>query len=146
MNKHKKLAIFVAPILILIGYIASDYYLEYQAQESQLFQLQPQGTCDVLNKQCVLSTGEFKLSVFDVEGVTTVNSTFPLDSIIFFIVDEKNQATTYPLEQVETAYYWNAKTPLRELVMKSANQTKLRVVAKVKGGQYISEFSTKGGF
>lgn len=146
MNKHKKLAIFIAPLLMIIGYIASDYYLEHQAQESKLFVLQNEGECDVLNKQCVLSSGKFKLSVFDVEGRTTINSTFPLDAVTLFIVGDDQQATAYGLKQQKTAYYWDAETPLRKRINNSAVPQKLRVIARVKGGQYISEFNAKAGF
>jgi len=146
MNKHKKLAIFVAPILMIIGYIASDYYIKYQAEESKLFELASEGECDVLNNKCILKTGDLKVNVFDVEGVTTVNSTFPLDGVTFFIVDEKNQAIPYVFKQVQTAYYWDSKTPLREILESSSSVQKLRLIARVKGGQYISEFTTKSGY
>ncbi|MBV1907831.1 MAG: hypothetical protein KUG78_00825 [Kangiellaceae bacterium] len=146
MNKHKKLAIFIAPFLMVVGYIASDYYLEYQAQEDQLFQLNVEGDCDVLINQCVLSAGEFKLNVFDVEGATTVNSTFPLDKLTLFIVDENNHSSPYILTKQQTAYYWHVETPLRKMLSSSALPQKIRIIAKVKGGQYISEFSTKEGY
>ncbi len=146
MNKHQKLALFIAPLLMIIGYIASDYYIESQAHEPKLFVLQTEGECDVLNKQCVLSSGEFKLSVFDVEGRTTINSTFPLDAVTLFIVDEKSIATPYGLKQQQTAYYWDAETPVRNMIGNSALPLKLRVIARVKGGQYISEFNAKAGF
>lgn len=146
MGKHKKLAIFVAPILMVIGYIVSDYYLEYKAEESKLFQLVSEGECDVLNNKCILNVGELKVNVFDVEGVTTVNSTFPLDEVTFFIVDEKNKAKAFVFKKVKTAYYWHSPTPLRELVSNSASPQKLRLIARVKGGQYISEFETKSGY
>ena len=140
MNKHKKLAIFIAPILIIIGYIASDYYIEYQAEEQKLFRLTVDGSCDILNGECILKAGDFKLNIFDKAGMTSVNSTFPLDSVTIFLVDEKNIANAFPLTKVSNAYYWHNQTPLRNSSSASNRKQKLRIIAKVKGGQYISEF------
>lgn len=143
MNKHKKLAIFIAPILMVIGYIAADYFAEYQAQEDTLFELVGEGKCDVLSGTCVLIAGDFKINVFDKNGITTVNSTFPLEKVTLFIVDENNQAQAYSLKMIETAYYWHLATPLRETMTNSNNAQKLRLIIKIKGGQYISEFVTQ---
>lgn len=142
MNRHTKLAIIIAPILVVLGYIGSDYYLEETAQKGQVFELKTEGRCDVLMQKCVLNSGDFKVNVFDKKGYTTVNSTFPLDSVILFLVDENNQAIPYPLGMQETAYYWHSKTPLRENFAASGKVQKLRLIAKIKGGQYIGEFLT----
>lgn len=140
MNKHKKLAIFIAPILIVLGYIGSDYYLQYEAEKSNnLYILAPEGQCDILSAQCILSSGEFKVNLLDKEGVTTVNSTFPLDAATLFLVDKNNIAVAYPLKKDKTTYYWSAETPLRALTKSTDNQ-KLRLILNIKGGQYISEF------
>jgi len=143
MNKHKKIAIFIAPILMIFGYVASDYYIEYKADEKKIFQMTQEGICDVIDGECILISGDFKINVFDKEGFTTVNSTFPLDSATLFLVDQQDKATAYPLNKVETAYYWNRKMPLRENAANRSSKQKLRLIAKVKGGQYISEFYTQ---
>lgn len=140
MNKHKKLAIFIAPILMVIGYIVSDYFIEYQADENKLFQLKAVGPCDIIKNECILVVGDFKLNLFDKAGMTTVNSTFPLDSVTLFLVNEDNNANAFPLTKIESAYYWHKKTPLRENLLVAGSKQKLRIIAKVKGGQYISEF------
>ena len=95
MNKHTKIAIFVAPILILGGYILSDMYIENKADENRIFELVPYGHCDVLNQKCILKSGEFEVNVFDKDGVTRINTTFPLDTATLFLVDEKNNPTSY---------------------------------------------------
>jgi len=143
MNKHKKLAIFIAPILVVIGYIASDYFIEHQAAEQKLFHLQTDGRCDIIKSECVLSAGDFKLNIFDKAGFTTVNSTFPLDAVTLFLVNDENIASTFPLNKVESAYYWHMKTPLRDNLSQAGSKQKLRIIANVKGGQYISEFYTQ---
>lgn len=132
----------VAPILAVIGYIAADYYEEDQADEDKVVQLVPFEECDVINQQCVLKAGDFEVNVFDKDSLTTVNSTFPLDSATLFLVDTNNKPTAYPLGMIQSPYYWHTETNLRELIGQSGQRYKLRLVANIKGGSYISEFYT----
>lgn len=133
----------VAPFLAIFGYIGADYYEENQAQETKLIQLVPEGHCDVINQNCVLSSGEFKINVSDEAGITEINSTFPLDSATLFLVDKNDKMTPYPLGMQKSPYYWQSPTNLRSLVPNKSDSYKLRLIAKIKGGQYISEFYTQ---
>ncbi|PKH00709.1 hypothetical protein [Paraglaciecola sp. MB-3u-78] len=142
MNKHTRTAFMVAPILAVIGYIAADYYEEDQAEKEKVIQLVPVEGCDVINQKCILRAGDFEVNVFDKDNLTTVNSTFPLDSATIFLVDKNNQPTAYPLGMIQSPYYWHTETNLRELIGHSGQSYKLRLVAKIKGGRYISEFYT----
>lgn len=143
MNRHTKVALMVAPFLILGGYIASDFYLETKAEETRLFKLVPFGLCDVINQKCILKSGEFEINIFDKAGTTSVNSTFPLDSATLFLVDKTNQAEPYPLGMIESPYYWQSSTPLRAKMTDKTGKQKLRIIANIKGGQYIAEFYTQ---
>jgi|TARA_R100001377_G_scaffold69343_1_gene44673 hypothetical protein len=143
MNKHTKLAFMVAPILAVVGFIAADYYEENEASANKIIQLTPEGHCDVANKNCVLISGEFKINVSDEAGVTEVNSTFPLDSATLFLVDKSDKMTPYPLGMKKSPYYWRSDTPLGGLVANKGDSYKLRLIAKIKGGQYIGEFYTQ---
>tara|TARA_R110002153_G_scaffold2340_4_gene11470 strand:- start:10564 stop:11001 length:438 start_codon:yes stop_codon:yes gene_type:complete len=143
MNKHTRTAFMVAPILAVIGYIAADYYEEDQAEKQKVIQLMPVEDCDVINQSCILRSGDFEVNVFDKNNLTTVNSTFPLDSATLFLVDKNNNPTPYPLGMIQSPYYWHAETNLRELIGDPGQSYKLRLVLNIKGGSYISEFSTK---
>lgn len=143
MNKHTKLAFMVAPFLAILGFVGADYYNENQAQQLKIVELLPEGHCDVANQNCVLTSGEFKISVSDEAGVTEINSTFPLDSATLFLVDQSDNMTPYPLGMQKSPYYWRNNTPLGTLVAKQGDSYKLRLIAKIKGGQYISEFYTQ---
>ena len=98
MNRHTKVALMVAPFLILGGYIASDFYLEKQAEQARIFKLVPFGHCDVINQKCILKSGKFEVNIYDKAGTTTVNSTFPLDSATLFLVDSSNQDNIMNIE------------------------------------------------
>ncbi|WNC68662.1 hypothetical protein RI845_00600 [Thalassotalea nanhaiensis] len=143
MNKHTKLAFMVAPILAIGGYIASDFWIEDKANETRIFEMAPESSCDVLGGKCVLLANDFKLNIFDDNGKTTINSTFPLDTATLFLVDSNNEATPYQLQMSDTPYYWFRQTPLREKISAKGDTYKLRIIATIKGGKYISEFYTQ---
>jgi hypothetical protein len=143
MNKHTKTAFMVAPILAILGYIGADFYAEEQAEEEKIIQLLPVDDCDVINNECILKAGDFEVNVFDKNNLTTVNSTFPLDTATLFLVDGNNEATAYPLGMIQSPYYWHTETNLRELIGEPGQTYKLRLVMNIKGGKYISEFDTK---
>ena len=143
MNKHTKLAFMVAPFLAIFGFIGADYYEEAVANDSKLITLSPDGHCDIINQSCILKSGEFKVSVSDKAGVTEINSTFPLDSATLFLVDKNGQVSPYPLGMKDSPYYWRRETALRKLISNKGEGYKLRLIANIKGGQYISEFYTQ---
>ena len=133
----------VAPFLAILGYIGADYYNENEASKTKIVQLVPEGHCDIINQSCVLKSGDFKVNISDESGETEVNSTFPLDSATLFLVDESDKMTSYPLGMQKSPYYWRSKTELRSFVSSKGQSYKLRLIAKIKGGQYISEFYTQ---
>lgn len=143
MNRHTKIAIFVAPILILLGYVLSDLYLEDQAQQVKLYQMQPKGHCDVYNQSCILTSSEFEINVMHENGISTVNSTFPLDTATLFIVDENNHPSAYRLGMKDSPYYWKRETPLGDKIANKGDKLKLRFIGEIKGGKYIAEFYTQ---
>ncbi len=143
MNKHVKLAFFVAPFLTILGFIGADYYQAAQENNTKLLALTTDGHCDVVNQNCVLTAGEFNVSVSDNAGVTGLNSTFPIDSAILFLVDQSDNMTSYPLSMKKNRYYWQSNTPLAQLVAQKGDSYKLRLIIKIKGAQYLSEFHTQ---
>jgi hypothetical protein len=143
MNKHTKIALFVAPVLIILGYILSDIYLENNAYNDKVVQLLPVGNCDVLNKSCVLEADDLQVSIYDENGTTFINSTFQLTKATLFLVDINGQSTEVKLQMHDNPFYWKQDTQLRQLTSNSGDKYKLRLIAEIKGGKYISEFYTK---
>lgn len=143
MNKHTKIAILVAPILTIIGFALADLWEESEAKKVRAFELVPFGHCDVSNQKCVLKSGEFEINVMDEKGITTVNSTFPIDKATLFLVDKENQATPFPLGMKDSPYYWKRETPLGTYISNKGESYKLRVIIEIKGGKYFSEFYTQ---
>jgi hypothetical protein len=134
------MAFMVAPFLAVFGYIGADLYDENVASQEKIIELTLDGHCDVLNQSCVLKSKDFKINVLDEAGITTINTTFPLDSATLFLVDKSDNMSSYPLGMKKSPYYWRSETPLRELIANKGDSYKLRLIAKIKGGQYIAEF------
>jgi hypothetical protein len=143
MNKHTKTAIIVAPILTILGFALADLWEESNANKARAFELIPFGHCDVTHQKCILKSGEFEVNVMDEKGITTVNSTFPIDTATLFLVDKNSQATPYPLGMKDSPYYWKRETPLGNLVANKGDAYKLRLIIEIKGGKYFSEFYTQ---
>lgn len=144
LNRHTKIAIFVAPILMILGFALSDMWVEKNAMEARFFEMEPEGgACDILANACILRSGEFQISVYVEDGLTTINSTFPLDTATIFLVDDDNVPTPYRMGMKDSPYYWYQKTPIQELAGEPGSEQKVRMVTTVKGGQYIAEFYSR---
>lgn len=143
MNKHTKIAILVAPILTILGFALADLWEESEAQQKRAFELVPFGHCDVTNQKCILKSGEFEINVMDEKGITTVNSTFPIDKSTLFLVNKEGQASAFPLGMKDSPYYWKRETPLGTYVEKKGESYKLRIIVEIKGGKYFAEFYTQ---
>mgnify|MGYP000011432261 CR=1 FL=1 len=142
MNRHTKLALFLAPLLLVGGYIASDQYLEYQANQPKIFQLSTQGECDIFAGNCILQSGEMLLSITDEAGVTKVNTSFPVDSVAISLVYNGGKEMIYELKKAGNSQYWERETDIRDAITEVSTAEKLRIVAKIKGNIYLSEFSS----
>jgi len=142
VNKHSKIAIFIAPFLAIIGFAVTDMYEEHQAAEKRIFTMKVQNQCDIKAKNCILESDQFLLSISHQQGQTLVNSTYPLDTATLFIVDANNNAASYPLGMTDSPYYWRAETTLGPLIDNPGSDQKLRIIANIKGGSYISEFTS----
>ena len=143
MNRHTKLAIFVAPLLLLAGWVGGEIWAESQAMKKRVYTLEPEaGFCDVLAKKCILTSGDFKVSLYEENGNTVLNSTFPLDTATLFFV-EGEDITAYRMGMKDSPYYWYQSTDFTEKNSEPGSKQKLRLIATVKGGQYLAEFTSK---
>lgn len=140
LTKHTKLALFVAPFLAVIGWIAGDIWVESQAMKKKVYLMKPDANyCDILAKQCILSAGEMQLSIYQEGNTTIINSTYPLDTATFFMVNDED-VSAYQMAMTESPYYWQRETTFAQLNSMADSKQRVRVIATVKGGQYIGEF------
>jgi CHAT domain-containing protein len=143
MSKDLKLALIVAPFLAIVGFVAIELWLLSTAKQTKVVVLATQGECDITGQGCLLQSGDLQLKITDNAGMTQLNSTYPLDKVTLFLVDNNQLMTPYPLTMHKNRYYWQTATPLRTLLTYNTTYYSLRLIVAVGDGQYISEFITR---
>lgn len=142
MNRQLKFSTILLPLLALAGFIASEIYLEQQANKSKIFQLKPIGQCDISNDRCLLQSGEFTINIANNVGMINLKANFPLDKATLFIVSQDKSVTTYPLAMQKNRYAWQHPQLMTKLITSSPFPVILRLIAEIKGGKYIVEFAS----
>lgn len=147
MNRHKLIAIFMAPILIVGGFIAADYY--ESSKQAQMRTLVPVGECQPLLNHCELEAADLRVrvqvnqSVLTHDGFVplTVQASAPLDDLLLALTDKKTDAKPMRLKQSFDAMHWEGEyfianeTNLKKLL--------LRMVLSYKNTMYFSEVAVK---
>jgi len=81
LNPQLKIAIFIAPFLLIGGYIAMDYYAKEDPPDNALYQLQAVNErCDFSNNSCLFSNDDLSLSVTLEEQLDSGGSTIRVTS------------------------------------------------------------------
>ena len=142
MHKHTKMAIVIAPFLIVGGYIAADYYAQEQDKSKNLFQLSLEGQCDLTKNPCILSNAQLTLTLSDQYGVTRIESNHPVEEMILSFVNDYNKEIRYKMKSDENQQYWQAKTEASSLLGQSS-ELKMRLISIVNNGYYFSEFYSR---
>jgi hypothetical protein len=142
MTKDLKLALIVAPFLAILGFVAIELWLSSTAKQTKLVVLAMKGACDITGQGCLLQSGDLQLNITDNAGMTQLNSTYPLDKVTLFLVDDNQLMTPYPLIMDKNRYYWQTATPLRTLLTDNTTYYSLRLIVELGGSQYISEFKS----
>lgn len=140
MTKHLKLAFIVAPFLAILGFVAVDVWKSSITEQTKVVALNTQGACDIIGQGCLLQSGDLQLNITDNAGITQLNSTYPLDRVTLFLVDDNQLMIPYPLTMHKNRYYWQTATPLTTLLTHNTNYYTLRLIVDIGHNQYISEF------
>jgi len=136
-----KLAIIIAPFLLVGGYIAGDYYEEKKAASKNLFQMKVDGKCDIVSDKCTLKHEKLTLNLSDKNGFTQIDSNYALDSAGLSIIESSSKELQYPLTPDIGRTYWQASTELASL-SETSPELKIRIIVTVNKGFYFSEFIT----
>lgn len=145
MNRHTKLAIFLAPFLLIGGYIAADYYANYEIQQQlvqkQMIQLSVLDSCDLNNDKCVLKNNEVTLSLAKHNNTLQISSTKAAEKIVisFEGVSNVEKENVYHLTNTDLSKkIWQINGNVNNL--SSSNKTQLRLVAVIDNTYYFAEF------
>ncbi len=140
MNRHQKLALVVAPFLIVFGYIGADYYAEYKQSEELVYELELNGNCVLTAGNCILEKDQFQLEVFNRQGHTQIASNHPLTSAVLSRVREDDSESAFQMTTDEQRKAWSANTGI---VLSEAkdNSVLLRLIVSVDNTFFFKEFN-----
>lgn len=142
MNTDKRLAIILAPFLLVGGYVVSDQYLESKANQPKVFAFSTINECNMFTGDCILQSGDMQINITDENGITKGNTSFPVDTVAISLVYNDGKEVIYGLEKAaNNSQYWERKTDIRTAIIQSRSASILRVVVNRKGSSYFSEFS-----
>lgn len=141
MNKQIKLALFIAPLLIVGGYIASDEYVAHQTSKGRLFKLSLEEDCQLFSGDCILKSGDVLVNITDESGVTKINTSYPADKATISLVLIDNKEIIYDLNKASNFQYWQRKTAIRASQFNQQSLKSLRIMVKIKGDLYLSELN-----
>jgi len=142
-NKHVVLAMFVAPVLAIIAYFATDHIVSEKPQLVQQgisYKLAAKSNCRYQSGQCTLHNGDVQVNV-RVERVTPsaikliLQSNIPVKNALASFVDgdtETLPTTLYPAAAEEDT--WNAEFKLADV-----EKTTLRLVLEISGSIFYAE-------
>jgi hypothetical protein len=144
MNRDKKIALILAPFLLVGGYVATDLYMGSRDMPTELFELEAAGECRLFDGDCILQSGDMQVNVTDTNGLTQVNTSYPSDSVALSLVYRDGREVVYEFEQLSNPQYWQRLTEIREAMFGSDSADRLRIVVKVGGSHFLGQFGPAG--
>ena len=141
MNKHTKVALVVAPFLLIGGYGLMDLYLK-ETEEPRFMELEVEGAdCNITANRCFLSSGNFELSIYNEDGDTVVNTNLAMYRVSLFTVDADGNASEYQMGMnVSDPFYWRTQMGLSEVIAANPNGVTMRIITQVENTSYAAEF------
>ena len=142
-NKHVVLAMFVAPVLAIIAYFATDRIVSekpHQAQQGNSYKLAAKSNCRYKSGQCTLHNGEVQVNV-RIEKVSTavikliVQANMPIKNALASFAEDESEAqpgTLYPAAEQENT--WNA-----EFRLVNIEKNTLRLVLEIADSLFYAE-------
>ena len=142
-NKHVVLAMFVAPVLAIIAYFATDRIVSekpHQAQQGNSYKLAAKSNCRYKSGQCTLHNGDVQVNV-RIEQVSTaaikliIQSNMAINNALASFAGDGYEAqpgTLYPAVEQENT--WNAEFSLVDI-----EKTSLRLVLEISDSVFYAE-------
>ncbi len=140
MNKHLRLAFIIAPLLLVGGFIAAEYYNKYTNSLKKYHHLAVQGVCDIFNGECKLQGAGLELKISNSNGTTHLNSNHPLSTAAIAVVDN-DQEKPRNLQSDDTRQSWIINTA-RYASKKEASSNQIRLIVSVDDEFFFSEFTS----
>lgn len=142
-NKHLILAMFVAPVLAIIAYFATDYVVSEkprQAQQGNTYKLAANSNCRYQSGQCTLQNGDVEVKV-SVERITdslielTLRSNIPVQKVLAsFVADNITEQPTAMQSDAADSTVWQARFNIAE-----PEKAQLRLAMELSGALFYAE-------
>lgn len=137
MNKHQKLAILIAPFLIIGGYVAADYYMLAKQEavlQQQIHRFELSAPCNLHTQYCHLKTGalELQLSLNQSKQQLRLRSNHALDGATISL----NRNKAKPLYKEHDPLHWQMTTDANGTTL-----NKLRLATSVNKVFYFAEIN-----
>lgn len=141
MNRHKRLAILMAPFLAIAGYIAAGYISE--PPEPPMRALVMESDCRIVESDCVLQTLGLTLKLSadrKIEAGQSVNikmiSSSKLDDALISFAGKKQESRPHRIQEKENNF-WQERVFIENNV--DAKRVSLRLVVGWQGNTYFAD-------
>ncbi len=147
MSPHLKVAIIIAPLLLIGGYIIADYYqtskeekyLASEAQRIPAFELEIASRCAIPEQACKFKKDDLTLTLTVDNYDYRIESSHELDGITIGLAQADRETRTIQMLQLSGPTSWTA--PVRRLTnLKTDAPLLMRIAAASKGKRYYAEF------
>jgi len=143
-NKHLILAMFIAPVLAILAYFATDYVVSEKPQvaiQGEVYKLAANSNCRYQSGVCTLKNGDVEVSVratrIDNNQLELiVSSNFVIQSaLVSFLNDSKDTSDKPKVMQAENKNSWKTNLNFEK------EQNTLRLALNIDDSLYYAETS-----
>jgi hypothetical protein len=141
INPQLKTAIFIAPFLLIGGYVAMDYFTKKDPPDNALYQLHPVNErCDFSNNSCRFSNNDVQLSVILEERLDNGSNTIRVTSeqalkgVAIAIADIDDEASPVSMVAADDKQHWHISIQIPPTIFPY-----LRLVVSTHKGLYFAE-------
>lgn len=109
MNRHLKIAFFMAPVLALLSYAFTGYLITPEVKEQQQGKLMVNGHCLPTENACLMTLGQFELKLLSAEKQQqqqlALISSDPIEHLTVALGRE-DRFRQFPLMKGDDGKYW----------------------------------------
>jgi len=141
LNPQLKIAIFIAPFLLIGGFIAMDYYAKEDPPDNARYQLHPVNErCDFSNNNCRFSNDDLQLSVTLEERLDNGSNTIRviseqvLKGVAIALADIDDKPAPVSMDSADGRQHWHISIQAPPTIFPY-----LRLVVSTDKGLYYAE-------
>ncbi len=141
LNPQLKIAIFIAPFLLIGGYIAMDYFAKEDPPDNARYQLHPVNErCDFSNNNCRFSNDDLQLSVTLEERLDNGSNTIRVTSeqalkgVAIALTDIDDESAPASMLSTDDRQHWHISIQMPPTIFPY-----LRLVVSTDKGLYYAE-------